>query len=133
MFGKLMQGRYGPDILTYVLLILSALMVNIPFLQIIGMLLLGYAMFRVFSKNTEKRYSELQKFNFATRGIRQKFRNFGIKAAKRSASLNARMKQMKTHIFFKCPKCKKILRLPRNKGKLQVTCPLCKTEFYKKT
>lgn len=44
-----------------------------------------------------------------------------------------RRMQKKEYIFVKCPNCKKMLRLPRGKGKLIVTCPTCRTEFYKKT
>ncbi|HBQ64708.1 MAG TPA: hypothetical protein DD727_07270 [Clostridiales bacterium] len=34
---------------------------------------------------------------------------------------------------FSCPQCKNKLRLPRNRGRLKVTCPVCKHEFFKKT
>lgn len=44
-----------------------------------------------------------------------------------------RIQQRKYYLFLKCPKCNKTLRLPKNKGKLQVTCPVCKFEFLKKT
>jgi len=43
------------------------------------------------------------------------------------------IEQRKYYVFFKCPKCKKTLRLPKNKGKLKVTCPICKYELFKKT
>lgn len=132
-FGKFMQGRYGPDTLTYVLIFAAAIIMYIPFVGIISYPMIGYALFRVFSKDTAKRYAELQKFNHATRGIRGRFRNISIKAAQRASVLEKRTKQRKTHKFLKCPKCKNMLKLPKGKGKLQVTCPVCKNQFYKKT
>jgi LSD1 subclass zinc finger protein len=36
-------------------------------------------------------------------------------------------------LFIKCPGCHNMLRLPRGKGKLQVTCPKCGERFNKKT
>jgi predicted RNA-binding Zn-ribbon protein involved in translation (DUF1610 family) len=41
--------------------------------------------------------------------------------------------QRKQYVFFQCPKCNKNLRLPKNKGKLQVKCPVCGFAFFKKT
>lgn len=37
------------------------------------------------------------------------------------------------HKYMKCPHCKAQLRLPKGKGKISVTCPVCKKEFVKKT
>ena len=35
----------------------------------------------------------------------------------------------KTHVFRKCPACKSVLRLPRQKGKHTVRCPRCQHRF----
>ena len=35
--------------------------------------------------------------------------------------------------YYKCPKCKQLVRVPRGKGKISITCPRCKEKFVKKT
>lgn len=39
----------------------------------------------------------------------------------------------KTHRRFRCPKCHQKVRVPRGKGKIQITCPKCGEKFIKKT
>ena len=39
----------------------------------------------------------------------------------------------KTHRRFRCPKCHQKVRVPRGKGKIQITCPQCGEKFIKKT
>jgi ribosomal protein L37AE/L43A len=39
----------------------------------------------------------------------------------------------KTHKFFKCPGCRKTLRVPKGKGRIYITCPKCGERFTKKT
>ena len=34
---------------------------------------------------------------------------------------------------FRCPKCHQKVRVPRGKGKIQITCPKCGEKFIKKT
>ncbi len=38
-----------------------------------------------------------------------------------------------TNKVYKCPKCKKPLRVPRGKGKILITCQNCGHKFQKKT
>ena len=38
-----------------------------------------------------------------------------------------------THRIYKCPNCKKPLRVPRGKGKILITCQHCGQKFEKKT
>jgi ribosomal protein L37AE/L43A len=35
--------------------------------------------------------------------------------------------------YFECPRCRQIVRVPRGKGKIAITCPKCKERFIKKT
>ena len=35
--------------------------------------------------------------------------------------------------FFKCPACRQKIRVPRGKGKIEITCPRCGDRFIKKT
>ena len=35
--------------------------------------------------------------------------------------------------FFSCPNCRARVRVPKGKGKIIITCPMCRKEFIKKT
>lgn len=140
VLAKLFAGRNGLDRYTLFLALISILFFPYPYIWIIGAALLGYAVFRAFSKNIQKRRQELYRFEEINRKIagflaRQIyriilwFRKIGVKLK----NYKTRLSQRKQYVFLKCPQCKKQLRLPRKKGRLQATCPLCKVEFIKKT
>lgn len=140
MWRKFFNGRYGLDNFSLVLLLLTLMFLNIPYAWILGVCLIGFVIFRTLSKNRFKREQELQSFNkIAYRlsaylspiiSVISRLVRFIFKKA---GNFISRIKQRKYFVFMKCPNCKKTLRLPKNKGKLNVTCPLCKTEFLKKT
>ncbi|MDE5973809.1 MAG: hypothetical protein K2G73_03975 [Eubacterium sp.] len=131
---RFMVGRYGADQLWRALIIfylIAILITNIVYrfskiayysLSVLSLAIIVFAVFRVFSKNIEARRKENQEWLKITGGIRQKF----IFAKERN-------KQRKTHKFVKCKQCKKVLRLPKNKGKLNVSCPHCKNQFVVNT
>ena len=37
------------------------------------------------------------------------------------------------HRYYKCPKCRQSVRVPRGKGKISITCPRCREKFIRKT
>ena len=140
MYGKFFSGRYGFDNFNLVLLITAFILANIKYVWILSAGLTGYALFRTLSRNIEKRKQELQAFDKATYGIRKMLAPVNASIARGSVSAyrkftvyKSRLQQRKQFVFIKCTKCKNTLRLPKNKGKLSVTCPVCKTEFIKKT
>ena len=47
--------------------------------------------------------------------------------------LSCRIRDRKTHVFRRCPVCKKLLRLPRTEGEHGVNCPSCRAHFSLKT
>lgn len=121
-----MQGRYGYDQLNMFLLILSIIF---AFLRIFynPLIILSYfalilCIYRMFSRQTYKRYNENTKFLKTFNPI--------IKWYKRTLN---RWKYRKTYKYFKCPSCHQYLRVPRGKGKIEVTCPHCHNHFDKKT
>jgi len=125
---KFMAGRYGPDhlnvamiVVSLVLSILSRLIV-IPLISYISYAILALAVFRMLSRNITRRRSENDKF------IRYWW---PIKTRMSRAVANVR--HGKTHRFIKCPSCNNTLRVPKGKGKLQITCPKCGERFIKKT
>lgn len=126
--NKLMNGRYGGDQLSIVLILLSLLLTlsgrlaNIPLISFIGYVPLGISIFRMFSKNVSKRRMENYKFAIFMSPVYSRFKN-----------IESRFKDRKTHKYLKCPNCNSRLRLPKGKGKLVVTCPKCKEKFEKRT
>lgn len=133
-FQRFMIGRYGIDKLWTVLLISSMILViiaNILFrfskvayyaVTFLQTALIVFAFFRVFSKNIEARRIENNSWLKFSGKIKQSF----------FFSKN-KFKQRRTHKFVKCKKCKKTLRLPRRKGKINVTCPHCSNQFIVNT
>lgn len=128
-----MAGRYGTDQLNLCLLasylLLSVL--SLPFRRYAAvglvLMLLSYALvilvfFRMFSRNTAKRYQE-----------NQKFLNFWNPLWGRLKGKGRRMKDHKEYHFYNCPGCGQKIRIPRGKGKICITCPKCRTEFVKKS
>ena len=115
-----MAGRYGTDRLNMVILcsglgasILSVLVPVPPFNLVFWALsyaLMIWAIFRSLSRNTYKRYQENRKF----------------------LQIFDRLKD-RQHRYFDCPKCRQMVRVPRGKGKISITCPRCREKFVKKT
>ena len=120
-----LYGRNGFDDLAKHSLIASLIMFLIygfcpsgivkVILFVITYFLMGYAYFRILSKNIYKRVQENKKYLGA------------INMTK------TRWQQRKTHRFFRCPKCKTWLRVPKGRGKITITCVKCSTKFDKRT
>ena len=82
---------------------------------VLMMVFMGYAYFRILSKNIYKRVQENKRYTGA------------LKMTK------TRWEQRKTHKFYRCSKCKTWLRVPRGRGKITITCVKCAHKFDKKT
>jgi len=123
-----MMERYGVDQLSMVLLILSVLLAliaqlaSLPLLAFISYIPLGICIYRMLSRNRAKRSMENYKFFMLISPLYSRFKQ-----------TQSRIKDIKTHRFFKCPNCKATLRLPKGKGRINITCPKCKTKFEKET
>lgn len=127
-FQRFMQGRYGSDNLSKCLLITSivflvlSMLIGLNIFYLLAIALLVYCYFRMFSKNTYKRYDENQKF------LSLKSRFLGFFKGK-----SGQAAQMKDYRFFKCPNCRQKVRVPKGKGKIKIHCPKCQTDFIKKS
>ena len=131
-FIRFMQGRYGIDQFSKFLLILGVVVVLLSlFLSrnpvglvfyLIGWALVIYCYFRMFSRNTSKRYAENQAFLAKTYKIRTFF----------SQQKNI-WKQRRVYHIYTCPNCRQKIRIPRGKGKIEIRCPKCSTTFIKKS
>lgn len=122
-----MMGRHGSDqlnlailLLGIVLWVLSAALRFAP-LYYIELVLYGYALFRMFSRNNAKRNAE----NMA-------FLNAWYKSTTEVKQFFNRLKNSKKYKYFRCPECKTRIRLPRKVGEVTVTCSKCGNKFKKK-
>ena len=125
---QFMVGRYGADELgrfisvsTLVCLLVS-LFTKWGILYWIGLFLIFYTYFRMFSKNVSKRYQE-----------NQKFLTLRYKAVAKWSIMKKHFLERKIYRFYKCPQCKQKVRVPKGRGKICITCPKCRTEFVKKS
>lgn len=119
-----MYGRYGTDQLynaligaDFVLIIANAFISSV-IISILTSAIMIWIIFRTLSRNGYKRSMENEKFMKIWNRVKAKV-FFEIR----------RIKEIKTHRFRKCPNCKKVLRLPRRRGKHTVKCPCCNKEF----
>ena len=123
---KFMIGRYGADqfsqflsVFSLVLMILSIIIRNnIPF--ILALLMLVYCYFRIFSKSHGKRYHENE--------IYMKYKN---RVTGYFKSIKSRAADRKTHHIYKCSSCSQKIRVPKGKGRIEITCPKCGGKFIK--
>ncbi|HIX89554.1 MAG TPA: hypothetical protein H9845_01470 [Candidatus Agathobaculum pullicola] len=125
---RFMAGRYGSDQLNHALLLLGLVLIIIEWISgwkwlgifILALLFLCY--FRIFSRNIQARYAENQWFLRRWGPVSDRLRNMIL-----------RFRDRKTHRYFKCPQCKQRLRVPRGRGKINITCPHCHHQFIRKS
>ncbi len=158
-FQNFMSGRYGNDQLNQFLSIaaLVCIVVNIfirrqtQILWIIAVVLLIWVYFRTFSRNTSQRAIENDRWLAITsrfrRGGRRNYDNGGYGAGGRgyansgsassrqeSAERKRAQRQDKRYYkYYNCPNCNQKVRVPKGKGKIEITCPKCRTSFIRKT
>ena len=127
-FKKFMQDRTGVDHLSLALLIVSLVvglvgqLLGWGWLTWISLVPLVFCYFRIFSKNKLKRHQENILFLKYSYPIQSKWIN-------QYRALKAR----RQYRYFKCKECGQQLRVPRKKGKIEITCPKCRHTFIKKT
>lgn len=136
--AKFFNGRTGVDALgrtfTWLALILMfvTMITHSNIVYLLAMACLLYSIWRMFSKNYQKRYYENAKFLEKTAGIRRVLSVLPFKIRTFFNKTKADYNQRKVYAIFKCPSCKQKLRAPKGRGKIQVTCSKCHTVFIKK-
>ena len=126
--SRFMQGRYGNDQLNRFILgasfvvLLSSVVSGWKILYSIGLLFMILSYVRLFSRNIADRYQENQKYIQLKQRFLSVFKNKGN-----------HFKQRKNYRFFRCPSCKQKVRVPRGKGKIEISCPKCRTKFIKRS
>ncbi len=125
---QFMIGRYGTDQFTLCLFIAAMIFTflgnfkPIRFLYFIGVAIIFYALYRTISKNYEARRKELNWYLRWSEIPKAELRLLGNKVRDR-----------KTHRYFKCKECKTVMRVPKDRGKIEITCPKCRAKCVKKT
>ena len=131
--SRMMYGRYGTDQLNLFLLgvwvALYALSILLNLLrltlaaQLVSLLAYGvviWTLFRMLSRNYDRRRRENEVYLEKIGPISHTLRQF--RAQRRD----------KEHRYFRCPSCGAVLRVPKMKGKVNITCRTCGTVFQKK-
>ena len=120
-FRNFMVGRYGSDKLNtwllgagIVLMLIGAIFggsfVWASWCSLLSYIPLIWCIFRMYSRNIEARRRE----NAAFTGF------------------FAHLKD-KEHRYYRCPKCRQTVCVPRGRGKINIRCPKCSERFIRKT
>jgi uncharacterized paraquat-inducible protein A len=117
---RFMEGRYGSDKLNTAILVAALVLVLVytflplglvkTVLWILSYVLMFWAIYRMLSRNTYRRYQENRRFLQFVDGIRDR-----------------------EHRYYDCPNCRQRVRVPRGKGKISISCPKCREKFVRKT
>ena len=125
---QFMIGRYGTDGLNQFLSIASLVLILFYFFTHaavfvwLGFVLLLLCYYRMLSRNISKRTEENYKFYTVKDRMTGKFNGLKDQWANR-----------KLYHYYRCPQCRQKLRVPRGRGRIQISCPRCGTQFIKKS
>lgn len=131
--SRFMYGRNGVDRLGLTMIwaallldIINMLLREKPVVSgitgLVSGVLLFTALFRMFSRNLEKRRAE------NTRVMEKVWWPVSRRMA------GARQQRMdKEHRYFTCHRCGAVCRVPRGKGRIVITCPRCGGEIHGKS
>jgi predicted membrane protein len=127
-FRQFMAGRYGTDALNQFLniaalvLLVLALLTRVSLFSLLAFVLLALCYYRTFSRNISKRTEENYKFYTAKE-----------RAGNRLNTYKGMWANRKQYHYYRCPQCHQKLRVPRGRGRIQISCPRCGNQFIKKS
>lgn len=144
---RFMQGRNGFDafsrFLTFVSLavMLISSFTGFRITYYIGIAVFVWGYFRVFSRNIYRRSAENSKYLAIAGKVKGFFgRLFGRGGFPRGSYrsgcgsyYNPKDVYTPEYKIFKCPDCRQKLRVPKGKGKIQISCRRCGRTFIKRT
>ena len=122
------MGRYGTDGLNQflsissIVFILLTLFTHFRLFTYVGFALLVWCYYRTFSRNIAKRTQENYQFYAIKDRLTGKVNGLKDQWANR-----------KLYHYYRCPQCRQKLRVPRGRGRIQISCPRCGTQFIKKS
>lgn len=141
-----MNGRYGFDLLSQILLLFGCIFLLWKFTLPFGVILITVSLYRVFSRDIVCRQKEKIKFENWLRktfniennkhsyyGNKDFFHRLKYNFTQYKNNIINYINSKKNYKIVKCPKCGQKLRLPRGKGKIIVTCKKCSNEFKIRT
>ena len=132
--SRFMYGRNGVDrlclttiwavlLLDIVAMLLRARLPAVySVLGFVSTVLVFWTLFRMFSRNLEKRRAENARFM-------EKVWN----PVSRRIAGNRQQRADKDHRYFTCPNCGAVCRVPKGKGRIVITCPRCGGEIHGKS
>ena len=152
-FRRMMIGRYGQmdqlniflfiiflavAVIRVILNLVGKLIFGVPLVSSIGYMILYIVymvlfaieiavvvitLLRMFSRNIPKRQQENQKFMNWKADLKDK------------KAFNEKRKQARSEgkELFKCPTCRKQVRVPLGRGRIEITCPNCHERFTRNT
>lgn len=127
-FARFMTGRNGMDNLAWhglwgsvILSLLSMLLPLGGLTSLLSTALLFYSIWRMLSRNLPRRQAENSRYILFSEKVTREVRQFF-----------QRLKNIKTHKYFRCPSCRNRLRMKRGSGEKTVTCPVCHNQFTQK-
>jgi len=122
-----MSGRYGTDqlnlglLVLYLALCVLASATNLILFNLIALIVVICAFYRMLSRDHYRRSQENQWFLLKMQPV---FR-WGRQLRQRLTD--------REHRYYRCPGCRQMLRVPRGRGKITITCPRCRTVLTKKS
>ena len=120
--AQFMIGRNGFDsfcqglIMASIGLIIADIIIPGRLLSRLATFAIIYAYFRAFSKNIASRHRENDWY------INEVVLPLG----------SYLKRDRKNYAYFKCPICRQVLRAPKGRGRIRVTCSRCTSKFEKK-
>ena len=123
-----MIGRYGTDGLNQflsfasIVMLLLSLLTRFSLFTWVGAVLLVLCYYRSLSRNISKRTDENYRYYAIKDRVDSKFRG-----------LKEQWTNRRVYHYYRCPQCRQKLRVPRGRGRIQISCPRCGTQFIKKS
>lgn len=125
---RFMYGRYGYDALTRFLSVVALVLLGAHWITrwwsfyLLAVGLIVWTVVRTLSRNYAARRKELERYQAISGKITGWFR------------LRRRMfAERKTTRYYRCNNCKAYLRVPKGRGRLEISCPKCRNTFVRKT
>ena len=132
---RFMQGRYGTDKLNQFLFYLELILLVLSLFcrKNIVINILFYISIIIYLARALSKIARALSKNYVARSIEnQKFIRIQAKIVHRFQAFNKSLKD-KQNKYLVCPECAQIIRVPRNKGKIEVRCPSCRKSFDAKS
>ena len=133
---RFMDGRYGADAFGRFLSIAGCCTIAVALLTRIteksgslsalfggvSLALVGFCYFRILSRDYNRRAAENQRYLNARDKVTGWFR-----------LQKDCFRQRRDYAFYRCPSCHQMVRVPKGKGRIRITCRRCGYAFERKT